>query len=374
MTKIEFSTESETFPVEPHYHPVHRLTRRIYDFLASAKLAMSLLVVILICCIVGVTIFRGEQAWEMIFNAIWFNAILVLLVVNVACCFFGRIWGRRVTTVTVGMILFHLSFVSIFLGIVYNSLFLFRGVIRLTEGETLTNATPENYDKIQRGRFFDFAKLKGETSLVKLHSGYKIDGKDKRVAYEIVVGEGGTKTTGMLYVTHNLSYRGFTYIPEKEGYSLLVVLADLRGNELHGAHVPLQSLKQNDREYLYTNGTKEGPGIMKFPQGPATPLIDFNVVYNPAPVKERGGEAVFKVWHLSAGNRPEESLRSEGRAAIGVPVKVGEFTLSAREVRYWVAMTVHYEPGKPIVLASLWIGLSGMIISTIGRMMRRKRA
>lgn len=74
--------------------------RMIYKFLTSVKLALALLIIILACCVSGVTIFRGERAWTLIFNTLWFNGILVLLVVNVAFCFFGRMWGRKVTLIS----------------------------------------------------------------------------------------------------------------------------------------------------------------------------------------------------------------------------------------------------------------------------------
>jgi hypothetical protein len=35
-------------------------------------------------------------------------------------------------------------------------------------------------------------------------------------------------------------------------------------------------------------------------------------------------------------------------------------------------MNVRYEPGKPIVLTSLWVALGGLIITFIGRMQKRK--
>lgn len=118
MTKFKKLPEADTeeaehFPLEPRYHPIHKIPRIAYDFLASAKLAMALLVAILICSLTGVTILRGQRAWELIFSTVWFNGILVLLVINVACCFFGRIWHRRITIISFGMILFHVSFVSI---------------------------------------------------------------------------------------------------------------------------------------------------------------------------------------------------------------------------------------------------------------------
>lgn len=140
----ETEQEAEPYPIEPRYHPIHKIPRKIFDFLASSKLAMFLLIAILVCCVTGVTVYRGQQAGELIFSTLWFNGLLVLLVVNVACCFFGRIWYRKLTIISFGMILFHISFVAMFAGIIYNSLFFFEGSIRLTEGETLPNGALES--------------------------------------------------------------------------------------------------------------------------------------------------------------------------------------------------------------------------------------
>lgn len=137
--------------------PVGVITR-IYRLLAHVKLAMALLIAILICCVVGATIFRGQQAGELIFSTLWFNGLLVLLIVNVACCFFGRIRAGSLRLFPAGMILFHLSFVSMFVGIIYNSLFHFNGTIRLTEGETLPSDQPRSYDFVDHGRYFLSAK------------------------------------------------------------------------------------------------------------------------------------------------------------------------------------------------------------------------
>lgn len=346
--------------------------RKIYKFLSSYKLAMALLVVILVCCLVGVTIFRGEQAWILIFSTLWFNGLLVLLVINVACCFFPRTWGRRFTLISFGMILFHLSFVVMLLGIVYNSLFYFRGIIRLTEGEILRSDAPTSYDEIDAGRYFSFSTLRGETTLIKMHRDYKISGKDKRAAYEISVGEADKRKHGIIYITHSLENNGFTYFNDREGYSVTTMLYDKQGRELYGAHIPLQSLKQKDNSYLYTIGTKEGPRSMRFPQEPVKPLFRLLVAYRPSALKERGGEAFFQLWTLDrSGHEKEEKPLAEGKAAVGDKFDAGEYDLSVKEIRYWVGMKVVYEPGQPIVLASMWAGLAGMIITFIGRMRKR---
>jgi len=365
--------EFESYPIEPRYHPVNRMLRKIYDFLASAKLAMFLLVTVLLCCLVGTTVYRDKKAWEMIFSTLWFNALLILLVVNVAACFFGRIWGRRVTLISFGMILFHLSFVSMFLGIVYNSLFYFRGTIRLTEGETLPSGDLQSYDESNRGILFNISRVKGETTLIKMHTGYKADGKDKRAAYEIAVGDGPSRKQGIIYITKHLANKGFKYFPDKEGYSLLTILSDRQGNEIYGAYLPLQSLKQKDDAFYYTTGTRDGPTIVRFPQEPLKPLIGLNISYKPDPLKERAGEAFFQLYpRVKQDPKQEEKPLASGKAPIGGWYDAGEYRLSVSEVRYWTAMAVRYEPGQPIVLTSLWIGLFGVTLTTVARIFRKR--
>ncbi|ACM21688.1 ResB-like family cytochrome c biogenesis protein [Geotalea daltonii FRC-32] len=365
--------QPESYPLQPRFHPVHKTIRLIYDFLASARLAMLLLVTILICSIVGVTIIRGIRAWELIFSTLWFNSILVLLVVNVACCFFGRIWHRKLTIISFGMILFHISFVAILCGIVFNSLFYFRGNIRLTEGEILPSGDFNSYDKYEHGRFFSIDRLKGEASLIKMHRGYRVGKEDKRAAYEIEVGESGRKSHGIIYITHNLTHHGLTYYTDREGYSLLVVLNDSTGKEIYGAHFPLQSLRQKDESFLYTTGTKEGPAPFMFPQDPMRPLMELQLAFSPSSTNYGGGDVSYVVMPLGKDHKEvRDFIIKEGRVAVGQSFSAFGYRLTPKEVRYWVAMNVRYEPGKPIVLTSLWIGLAGMLITTIGRMMRSR--
>lgn len=363
---------AESYPVEPRYHPVHRFTRKLYDFLASARLAMFLLVVILLCCIAGVTIVRDKEAWDYIFSTLWFNGFLILLVINVACCFFGRIWGRKLSLISFGMILFHMSFVVLFLAIVYNSLFYFRAEIRMTEGETLPNAQEQSYDKINHGRLFSMKRLRGDTSLIKMHTGYKADGNDKRAAYEISVGEGLFKTSGIIYPTKNLFYRGFTYYPNREGYSALLVLSGSDGKEIYGAHLPLQSLPMGEKSFLYTNGTKDGPRAIPFPLKPLEPTFTINIAYTPGKLDSRKGEVKYQVYPLGVTDLSHDSKPIvEGSAPVGSPFSFNGYQLTAREIRYWTVMEIRYEPGKPIILTSLWIGFAGMVITTLARMFRQ---
>lgn len=371
----EPETENEQYPVEPRYHPVHKIPQRIYTFFASARLAMALLVVILCCCLAGVTIWRGIEAGRAIFGTLWFNGLLALLVVNVACCFFGRIWRRRVSVISFGMILFHISFVLMFLGIIYNSLYCFRGNIRLTEGETLVSGDPHSYDRYEAGRFFSFSRLKGETTLIKMHTSYMVSNEDKRAAYEIEVGERGDKKTGFIYITHKLSHYGVDYFNDRQGYSLLVTLGDKAGRELYGGFIPLQTMQRSDKRYVYVTGFKEGDQIIaspsNFPVEPEQPKFGLLAAFSESTPNERNGEVEFQVYRLPDNDTQRfEKPLFVAKKPLNEVVAFDEFQLAAREVRYWVGMSVRYEPGKPIVLFSLWMGLTGMIITTGARMLR----
>ncbi len=344
---------------------------RAYRLLTSPKLAIAVLVFVLACCLVGVTALRPERAWQVIFSTLWFNAVLVLLAVSSASAFFTRIWRRKLTVVSAGMILFHVSFAALLGGVVVNGLFHFKGVMRLTEGETLPNDRLESYDSVERGRLFDLGRLQGATTLLRMHAKYEVDGRDKRAAYEIAVGDARARKTGVIYVTQDLEYRGIRYLCAKEGYSVLVVMSDRDGREIYGAHVPLQSLKQPDGSRWYVTGTSTSPESFPFPPPPERPRTELLLSFRPNTVVERTGDVGF---HLApvAPSRPKDAERS-GVVIVGGTFDAGEFVLSPREIRYWVGMDVRYDPGLHVILASLCAGLAGMVITFVGRLRQAAR-
>ena len=345
----------------------------IYRFFASAKLAMVLLVVILGCCLAGATMFSYERASELIFYSLWFNGLLVLLVINVAACFFGRIWGRKITVISFGMIVFHLSFVGLFLGVVYNSLFYFRGEMRITEGETLVNSRKDSYVAGEMGRLFKLSWLKGETTLNKVYSQYKVEGVNKRYAYELTVGDQKSASHGIIYATRNLDHHGTGYYCDREGYSVLAVLSDRNGREIYGAHIPLQSLKEKpaDTDFYYTTGSRTAAGTLPFPQEELKPLYDLQMRYYPASNNDRGGEVYFRIWPYADTDAPKSGEPfATGRAPVNGNFAFGDHVISPREIRYWVGINVKFEPGKPLVMAFLWLGLGGLIITFMGRMLK----
>ncbi len=338
--------------------------QRAAAFLVSPTLAIALLVGVLACCLVGVTVVQGVRAWELIFSTLWFNGLLVLLALSSGAAFFTRIWRRKLTTVQVGMIVFHLSFMALLGGVVFNGLFHFKGAMRLTEGETLRNGAFESYDQIEAGRFFEFERLRGETTLVEMHTGYKVDGDDKRAAYEIEVGEGQAKSRAIIYITEYTDFDGIRYFCSKEGYSVLVVMADQQGQVQYGGHVPLQSLRQPDGSKLYTTGSASEAKGFAFPPPPEAPVGALQVTLYPS-FLDRTGQVLLQLGPLEPA--PPGAEERKGMVAIGEPVDMGSFTLTPAEIRYWVGMDLRYDPGLPVIMTSLVAGLVGMVLTFVGR-------
>ena len=342
-----------------------RPLQQLHAFLVSPRLAIALLVVVLASCLVGVTVFRGAEAGARIFSTLWFNGLLVLLAVSSAPAFFARIWRRRLTVVSLGMILFHLSFAAMLVGIVYNSLYRFRGVMRLTEGETLRNGDRASYDEEEHGRLFDPSRLRGETTLVKMHRNLKVGGENKRAAYELLVTDGAASVQRIIYVTEYLSFEGVRYFCQKEGYSVLLVLSDREGRELFGAHVPLQSIRQADGTFLYAVGTATEAIAFPFPAPPEHPRAEVHLAYWPS-AEGRTGQVDLRVRVLQPSGvlGPEQ----KGLVPVGARFEAGDLAFAPREIRYWVGVEVRYDPGLVVILTSLSLGLVGMVVTLVGRL------
>ncbi|MFA4827965.1 MAG: cytochrome c biogenesis protein ResB [Thermodesulfovibrionales bacterium] len=348
------------------------MANKIFSLFWSTRVALVLLVLILLSCIVG-AILPAALGREAVFSSLWFNFLLVLLIVNIIFCIFKRIRILRLSLI--GTTIFHLSLVLLFTGVVYDQLFFFEGAIRLTEGETLSCAKRASYDWVRKGRFFKVPKLEdlGEIYLHKLRPSHFTEGRDWGAAYEIAVGKGVQRgRKNFIYVNHPLKYKGFEFYRDKEGYSPLFVLRDSLGKVLYGAYAPLQSIEQKDGTYLYRSGSAAAPGSFNFPQDPQFPtLFSLQVTYYPDKVKKRAGEVFFQARPIAHGEDTEGREEKEpfkGRAALGKTVKAGDFSLSMEEVRYWTSMKVIYRPGAAMIFSSFWLGLGGLTLSVVLKM------
>lgn len=348
--------------------------RKIYSLLWSTNVALVLLVLVFLACVAGASMPKSISK-EVVYSSVWFNLLLVLLIVNIVFCITKR--TRFLQLSQAGTTIFHLGLVALFFGVVYDHLFFFEGTIRLTEGETLRCDERTSYDGINSGRFFNMRKLRelGDLYFHKLHVSYREGGKERGVASEIVVGtDVRMGEHRVVYVPHPVRYKGFEfYRVNADGYSPLFVLRDEAGRIYYGAYTALQSIKQKDGTYMYRSGSAAVPERFDFPQAPDLPAIfKLQTAYYPDPKEIRSGEVTFTVWKNDQRTRgPSEELFS-GKAGIGERVKVGRYFLSMDEVRYWTKINISYQPGLPFIFGSFWLTLGGLILNFILKIQMRR--
>jgi cytochrome c biogenesis protein ResB len=90
-----------------------------------------LLIIILLSCLVGV-ILPSDIGKVAVFSSLWFNFLLVVLIINIVFCIFKRIKVLRLSQI--GTTIFHISLVLLCSGVVYDQLFFLKGQFVLLRG------------------------------------------------------------------------------------------------------------------------------------------------------------------------------------------------------------------------------------------------
>jgi len=342
---------------------IGQIFTNLLTFLRSTRLALILLILVFLSSILG-AILPSALGREIIFSSLWFNFLLVLLTVNILFCTLRRITNLRKFIhefTRIGSTIFHFSFILLFIGVTYNSLFFFEGGIRLAEGESLSCSDEQNYDWIRKGRFFEIAKLKnlGEIYLHKLYPVYYVKGDYKGVANKISLRTESNEKEGIIYVNSPLKYKGFEFYHEVDGLSPLFVFRDRWGRVLDGAYAPMHAVKRPDGNFNYVAG-------FPFPQ--TNPFFGLWVVLFP-PTKDERAKIFLEVKQLVSPNQSGVEIELfKGKVFLKETVPVGFFFISVDEVRYWSRMKVIYRPGLPLIFSSFWLALSGISLATVAKM------
>lgn len=332
------------------------------------------MIMIMAVILVATTILPGQVGQRLVFRSVWFNALLVLLILNTAFCFFSRIHLRGWTLVSAGLIIFHLSFVAIFVGVIIDSLFYYRGVLRFTEGESISFSDPNAYDEEYWGRYFDHGWMRGDVAYRRHLADYKVGNKNKGTAFEISVMDGERQAAGVIYPARHLSFNGFRFYQDTAGFSPLFILYDKQGKELYGAYTSLQNYKQKDGSYIFTTGVKNGEqASAEFPQIPnMPPLFKIQFTYHPPTRPDGQKKASYKVWEYDKNMKNGEGkFLYAGSAQLGEKVAFGDYALAMKDVRHWASINVLYNPGLPLILASLWAGLGGLVMTAVARLRKK---
>lgn len=142
-----------------------RLASRLFDFLASIRLAVVVMVVLALACLTA-TIYESKHgtaaAQRYFYQTGWFASILVTLGINIFCAMMSRYpWKKH----HVGFVLAHIGILTLLTGSLISLHFGFDGNMALYEGDTtdrvrlLQKVVDVQVDNGERTRLdFDFEK------------------------------------------------------------------------------------------------------------------------------------------------------------------------------------------------------------------------
>lgn len=386
---------------------------KVWEFLKSRKLALTLLPIFIIPLVIGALF----QQLNYIFSSWWFIALSLTLFLNTLFCTLSRIrsawkatfreapkasshfikdlknhheivytgsadqvvervkrelilhrYRLREEAVSDGMaifaekgrfsvwgsVLFHLSLLLIFLGVLFGATTNLRGRVVLTEGQTFTERH-QDYQQLQEAYLFRENHQNFQVRLDKLHLIYDKRNQPSNYASDVTVFDGGQEIKKQRVVVNNpLSYKGFVfYQTARYGFSPLLILEDSQGRVLFDAYVSLNTVEKEEIEF------KDSFTV------PDTTLR-FTAQFYPH-AEQVGSRLKMKSLLLK---KPALYLKVsdgerklfEGPLFLNQSTNFNGLALTFGGVRYWTNFWVTRDQGIPIIFTGFWVGLVGLAL------------
>ena len=365
---------------------LHRLSINCWHIASSLKLALILVGLLIIISILGATLPQAGQyslqdikTWQeshaflttllkplgmfKAFHSIPFLIVIFLLALNTFTCTIKHFLQRgglkcfkgQEGLQNSGFILLHLSLILIFAGGFWSSSTRMDGYIVLTEGQVFKEEAG-NYIRLSRGPLRTVR-----------HRGFSVRMKKIRDDYER--GKFLIKTTANLEFTRDFkkiypavikynqpfTFRGIDFTLDQTGYSPGLLIWDKRtGRILVRSFLALKTFMQGkNRDYrdflrlpflkekiivtLYPHYTQQGEKKVKIGEKPVNPVL----------IIEKTNES---------GNIVRKAVK------LGEKVEFSNFSLQFTGLRNWASFRVADDPGYPLILLAVLIGISALIL------------
>ncbi|MCK4766405.1 MAG: cytochrome c biogenesis protein ResB [Candidatus Aminicenantes bacterium] len=358
--------------------------------LSSSKLALALVLLLIVFSIAGAMLpqeglFKAAEItrWQQqhplvttlfkplglfrVFHSVPFLIIILLFTVNTLTCtglFLYREGGLAAfkgpgAMRRYGFLFLHLSLIVLFAGGFLSTAAGLDGRILLTEGQSFKEER-SNYLRLVEG------PLRREN-----HKGFILLLKELKVKYErqvhpvdvvsyLEVGDSSGKTgEGIVKINYPFSYRGLTFTHHEIGFSPRIMIRDEKNNKLlvnsfvalktfrtgveweYRDFLPLPFFKQRVIVTVYPAYKQVGDKVQKSGETPDNPMLLIEM-------EDESGKVVFK-----------------GRAPFRGSAEIGGYSFHFAELRRWVSFRVTDDPGYPIVLLALWMGLAAILLRYI---------
>ncbi len=301
-----------------------------------------------------------ETLWlDRIYFSPVFLASLALLAVNLLAGNFrrfrtmARTGGRLLQFRHVGSVVFHLALLVILAGIVLHGLFRFDGVMAITEGQTIRDETGR-YLRIDKGLLNDGPTGSFALTLERIDRRHPVADATTEAAFIAVRGAGGADAAaGLVRINGPFRWEDFEFhYGARTGVSPEVLVLDEAGRPVFRSFVRLEIVAGEEEAFhegavdLPLDGTRVRIRIMDRDVG--------------------GGSAPGRLTVSRAG-----AVLFAGEVAVGDTAEVDGLRVTVPNVRAWCDLHVVLNPWLGLVFTGFWLGLAGLLISVLARVLRK---
>jgi cytochrome c biogenesis protein ResB len=199
------------------------------------------------------------------------------------------------------------------------------GDMRLIEGQTLSE-DHGNYMFINEGTFFYENHQKFNISLEKFYADYTDEtGTPRGPAGKLAIFENGQNMkTDIVYLNHQMDYRGYTFLGNVYGMAPLLLLTNPDGTVYSGSYITATDQDESRRYVAYFNLGNTGleGGLMVYMTAPLTSRIT-----------ESGDVGQSPILFLKIFDNGKEI--NDVTMRLNDTIKIGDKTLGFYDIKYW---------------------------------------
>jgi hypothetical protein len=296
---------------------------------------------------------------DEIYTTPYFFILLGLLAINLIAGNFRRfkiIYKTEKTLIKarhIGSIIFHFSIIMILAGVILNYLYKFEGVFALTEGQQV-NGSENSYFRVYKG---PLSANREDTFKLKLNSinvmrDYSQVQKATKV--QLALGEDQSKMPVTQIISTNNPYQlndlTFHY-GMLTGYSPLIDFSDTSGIQLLQGFVRI-AVQNTDEGLIHSDFIFIEKEDLR---------ISFEMIPNKESILKTKAKVVVE---------DHDNVYFNDIIGIGEKVFFDRFELALPSIRHWCYIKVTTTPFLNLIFIGFWIGLSGMVIGFIPRIIK----
>lgn len=250
---------------------------------------------------------------------------------------------------TWGSVLFHLSFLLLFLGGVYSLLTRFDGWMVLTEGQTLADRS-RDYVATRPGALAANSYQGFQLRLEKFVPTYQGRTGVDYSSYVTIKEPGQGEVQGVVRVNHPMSYDGATILGESYGFAPLLSIVDGSGSRMFHAYTNLAVLTEDAQDMVKVPNTNLIVKVKMYPD-----LVETQEGWSSASLLPR--RPALYVEMDDYRNAP-----AAGLVRLGESLQMGELTLTFRDLRYWSRFRIIRDGGEALIFAAFALGILGIAL------------